>query len=123
MKYKLFVISMAILLIGCTSPRTKVPDGMTEYDEHSSYSYSISKDQIRIDVLYERYQFIQDSAYLTNECKDALREIMGKTAKTLGLRVQQPSDQNINSSIGRNGFTGITTCSANANVKITGIDR
>ncbi len=122
MSYKHLLPTFALLLlVGCTSARISAPEGMVPYDDHTAYSYLLSNGRLRVDVVYERYQFMPETTYLVSECKAALQEVVSHVAASLKLRTVPPDDKSISSAVGRNGVLGVSSCNASTSVEIVGI--
>lgn len=65
-------------------------------------------------VNYSRYQFIPESSAVAVACKSALTSLAHELADKKGRKIKPLNEQRIRISMGRNGLTGITSCSAQA---------
>ena len=84
------------------------------YDKDTEYSVEQRADGLALVVHYSRYQFIPDTSAVATACKGALSNVARRVAGNRALQIH-PSHQQI--SIERNGFTGITSCTARALLK------
>ncbi|MBL8445800.1 MAG: hypothetical protein JNJ44_00105 [Zoogloeaceae bacterium] len=87
---------------------------MIQYDRDTEYSVMARDDGFSITINYSRYQFIPESGAVAVACKSALTAIAFEHADKLGRKILPINEQRIRLSMGRNGFTGITSCSATA---------
>lgn len=85
---------------------------MTSYDKDTDYVITPRPDGFSIAVDYSRYQFIPESSAVAIACKSALTSIAYEQADKQGRKIQPLNEQRIRISMGRNGLTGITSCSA-----------
>lgn len=112
---KLFGIMIMSLLIGsCATPMRQTDVQMIPYDRDTKYSVTPRESGFAITIYYSRYQFIPESSAVAVACKSALTSIAYEHAEKQGKRIQPINEQRIRISMGRNGFTGITSCSATA---------
>jgi hypothetical protein len=65
-------------------------------------------------VVYDRYQFMPESDALAMACKHALTSIAYDVAEARGRKIEPINEQRIRISFGRNGLSGVTSCSASA---------
>jgi hypothetical protein len=87
---------------------------MVVYDRDTEFSVVSRDDGFVITIYYSRYQFIPESSAVAVACKSALTAIAHEYADKQGRKIQPINEQRIRISMGRNGFTGITSCSASA---------
>jgi hypothetical protein len=112
---KLLGIVMVSLLLGsCTTPMRQTDTQMIPYDRDTGYSVTPQENGFAITISYSRYQFIPESNAVAVACKSALTSIAYEHAEKQEKRIQPINEQRIRISMGRNGFTGITSCSATA---------
>jgi len=90
---------------------------MTTYDKHTQYAIEDRDDGYTVSVYYSRYQFISESAVVAIACRQALMAIAHDVAEQRRRRIEQLNEQRIFISMGRNGITGITSCSATVPVR------
>lgn len=90
---------------------------MKEYDKNTRYSIEATPLGFDITILYSRYQFIPESDAVAFSCKQAVTSIAWDQAERESREIQVINEQRIRVSMGRNGLTGITTCSASAKVQ------
>lgn len=105
-------ISFAMLLTGCAAPvsHTNVP--MSTYDKDTEYSIVDRENGFGITVFYNRYQFVPESDAVATACKQQLTSIAWEHADLVGKEINPINEQRIKISMGRNGFSGITSCQA-----------
>lgn len=102
----------ASTLIGCATPTRMTDAQMTSYDKDTEYAITPRPDGFSIAINYSRYQFIPESSAVATACKSALTVIAYEHADKQGRKIQPLNEQRIRISMGRNGLSGITSCSA-----------
>ncbi len=107
-------IIYSILVAGCATPMQHTDAPMITYDRDTEYSVVSRPDGFAITIYYSRYQFIPESSAVAVACKSALTAIAYEHADKQDHKIQPINEQRIRVSMGRNGFTGITSCSASA---------
>lgn len=105
----LVVLSAAAVLGACASPS---PQGGVAGDKDASYTVTERPDGFEIAVSYSRYQFIPESTAVATACRQALTAGAFDVADKRGRKIEAVNEQRIRLSMGRNGFTGITSCEA-----------
>ena len=105
------------LLAGCATPVSHTNIPLSTYDKDTEYGIEERDDGFAITVYYSRYQFIPESAAVAIACKSQLTTIAWEHSDSVGKEIEPVNEQRIRISMGRNGFTGITSCQANAVVK------
>ena len=90
---------------------------LSEYDKNTKYGIEPRPDGFGISIYYSRYQFIPESDAVATACKQALTSIAWEQAEKQGKEIAPINEQAIRISMGRNGMTGITSCSAFATAK------
>ena len=118
MKYIIVAISL-ILLSACASPVGYTNKPMQTADKNTEYRIDEKEGGFSITVYYSRYQFIPESDALIAACKSALTSLAYDHADKIGKKIDPINEQRIKLSMGRNGFTGITSCSATAGVQLS----
>lgn len=110
---KMMVIAAAIAaLSGCTTPMGYTNAPMTSFDKDTEYAVVERPGGFTLTVHYGRYQFIPESGALAASCKAALTSIAHEVAERKGRAIEPVNEQRIQLSMGRNGLTGMTTCTA-----------
>lgn len=110
------LVFLAASLAGCA---TAVPQGhgpAQTSDKDTSFTVVDTADGFTLAVVYARYQFIPESSAVASACKQALTATAYDVADKRGRKIDPINDQRIRLSMGRNGFTGITSCEASAPV-------
>lgn len=114
MKAALLLLSAA--LVGCASPVQQSQAPQIDADKDTSYSVEDRPDGFFLAVSYSRYQFIPESAAVAAACKQALTATAYDLADKRNRKIEPVNEQRIKLSMGRNGFSGITSCEASAPV-------
>jgi hypothetical protein len=70
-----------------------------------------------ITIRYARYQFIPESQAVATACRSTLLSEAYHYADQQGRKIAPINEQRIRLSMGRNGLTGITSCSAQVPVE------
>lgn len=110
---KLVVASLfALTLVGCATPTRMTDEQTISYDKDTDYAITPRPDGFSIAINYSRYQFIPESSAVATACKSALTAIAYEHADKQRLKIKPLNEQRIRISMGRNGLTGITSCSA-----------
>ena len=108
------VLLISLLLSGCATTTNYTDTEMVRYDKHTQYAIADSLDGFTVSVYYSRYQFIPESGVVVEACLRQAKAIAWEYAETLNQRIEPVNDQRIKISTGRNGLSGITSCSASA---------
>jgi len=93
---------------------------MKPLDKDTDYSVTNTKNGFTISIQYSRYQFIPESQALIEGCKSSLLNAAYDHAETSNREIEPINEQRIRLSTGRNGFTGMTSCSAIVSVEYQG---
>jgi hypothetical protein len=101
-----------VLLAGCATPVRYTDKPLTRYDKTTNYRVDERPDGFTVFVEYERYQFIPESSAVATACRSMLTSLAHETAEARRRKIQPLNEQRIRLSMGRNGVTGITSCSA-----------
>lgn len=115
----LIVTMISIILVGCATPVSHTNIPLSTYDKDTEYGVEESENGFGITVYYSRYQFIPESDAVATACKSQLTAIAWEYAESVGKEIIPVNEQRIRISMGRNGFSGITSCQATAIVKWT----
>lgn len=116
MRNLIFVICL-FCLTGCATPVKQSTAPLVQYDKNTKYGVESRPDGFGISIYYSRYQFIPESDAVAIACKQALTSIAYEHADKQGRQIEQINEQAIRISMGRNGLSGITSCSAYAPIK------
>lgn len=106
--------AMVAALIGCATATKQTDATMTPYDKDTEYAVAPRPDGFSLAVNYSRYQFIPESDAVAVACRSALMAITYEQADKQGKKIKPLNEQRIRISMGRNGLSGITSCSASA---------
>ena len=116
--YRASILILGFLLFsGCATPVSHTNIPLSTYDKDTEYGIEQREDGFGITVYYSRYQFIPESEAVAIACKSQLTSIAWEYAEKNGKEIEPINEQRIRISMGRNGFTGITSCQAFAVVK------
>jgi hypothetical protein len=113
----LLATMLALSLVACATPIQQSTSAMTTYDRDTEYSITDRPDGFALAINYSRYQFIPESTAVAQACKSALTSLAHELADRKGKKLKPIDEQRIRLSLGRNGLTGITSCSASAVVE------
>ncbi|MEJ6079781.1 hypothetical protein MT391_14750 [Vibrio sp. 1-Bac 57] len=116
MKFTILII-LSLLLLGCATPVSHTNIALSTYDKDTEYGIEKRDDGFGVTVYYSRYQFIPESDAVATACKSQLTAIAWEHSDKIGKEIQPMNEQRIRISMGRNGFSGITSCQADAVVK------
>lgn len=116
MKKALLFIPALLITAGCTTPVQYTNKAFTKYDKNTEYAVDTRTNGFDLTVKYSRYQFIPESDAVAIACKAVLTSIAHELADNQDKKISI-DDQRIKLSMGRNGFSGITSCAANTSVK------
>ena len=108
------IVIVSLLIGSCTTPVRQTDNQMIPYDRDTGYSVTPQEGGFAVTIYYSRYQFIPESNAVAVACKSAPTSIAYEHAEKQGKKIQPINEQRIRISMGRNGFTGITSCSATA---------
>lgn len=100
------------LAAGCATPIEQGQGQMTPYDRDTEYSITDRTGGFALAINYSRYQLIPESSAVAATCKSALTALAHELADRRGRKIRPLDEQRIRISLGRNGITGITSCSA-----------
>lgn len=116
---KKLIIASAILLLlsGCATPVSHTNIPLSTYDKDTEYGIEERDDGFMITVYYSRYQFIPESDAVATACRSQLTAIAWDHSDDKGHKIEPINEQRVRISMGRNGFSGITSCQASVVVK------
>jgi len=114
MKAWLPLIALSFLLAACATPAKYTDQPMQTFDRDTDYRVDERPNGFTVTIYYSRYQFIPESDAVAAACRQALTAVAHDIAENRGKKIQPINEQRIRLSFGRNGFTGITSCSATA---------
>jgi hypothetical protein len=111
MKKTILLACLAIVCIfaGCATPVGYNEKPLSRVDKDTSYRVDDHPDGFTITVYYSRYQFIPESDAVSQAGKSALLSTAYDVAEARGKKIQSINEQHIKMSMGRNGFSGITS--------------
>lgn len=101
-------------LAGCSSPVKQTATPMTVYDKNTRYAVDDRPDGFTVSVEYSRYQFIPESDAVALACRQQATAIAWEVARSRGVEIKPINDQEVRVSMGRNGGSGVTSCTAAA---------
>lgn len=113
-RLSLSLLVMLAALSGCATPVSHTNSPLATYDKDTEYAVEERQDGFGLTVYYSRYQFIPESSAVATACKSAVTSLAWEIAEKKGKSIDPVNEQRIRISMGRNGFTGITSCQATA---------
>lgn len=113
---KLSILLLAALT-ACTYPNSYSQQPMEELDRNSDYSVVENPKGFAITVQHSRYQFIPETDALLQSCKSALLSSAYEYAEGKGREIKPINEQRVKISTGRNGLSGMTSCTASVPVE------
>lgn len=113
----LLLAATALMLTSCATAVRQSNAPLSQYDKNTKYGIEQRPDGFGISVYYSRYQFIPESDAVALACKQALTSIAFEHADKQGRDILPINEQAVRISMGRNGLSGITSCSAYAPAK------
>ena len=105
---------IAAVVTACATPIEQASGSMTSYDRDTEYSVIPRQDGFTLVINYGRYQFIPESSAVATACKSTLTSLAHELAERQARKIRPLDEQRIRLSFGRNGLTGVTSCSASA---------
>ncbi|WP_081859242.1 hypothetical protein [Desulfohalovibrio reitneri] len=109
-------VALAMLLASCATPVGYTNKPLQSYDKDTDYRIDEKDGGFTIVIYYSRYQFVPESDAVLESCKQQLMSIAHEHGESVGKSVLPINEQTIKVSMGRNGLTGITSCSAMGSV-------
>jgi len=103
------LISILFIFPGCATPVGYTEKSLTRIDKDTSYRVDEGEDGFAITVYYSRYQFIPESEAVSQAGKSALLSTAYDYSESHGKKIEPINEQRIKMSMGRNGFSGITS--------------
>tara|TARA_R110002167_G_scaffold96861_1_gene256101 strand:- start:138 stop:494 length:357 start_codon:yes stop_codon:yes gene_type:complete len=116
MRYLPYILCF-VFLTGCATAVRQSDVSLSQYDKNTEYGVELKQDGFDISVFYSRYQFVPESDAVAIACKQQVTAIAFEYGEKQGKEIQPINEQAIRISMGRNGLTGITSCSAFATAK------
>lgn len=110
------MLCVASLLVGCATPAKLTNSRLVEYDRNTDYAVDESSNGFTVSIRYARYQFLPESDAVAVACRQQATAIAWEVARTRGREIQPVHDQEVRISMGRNGVSGITSCTASVPV-------
>ncbi len=112
----LLLICSAFVFSSCATPVSHTNKPMQTYDKDTEYVIEEADNGFGVTIYYSRYQFIPESDAVAMACKSNLTAIAWEVSDQRGKEIEPINEQRIRLSMGRNGFSGITSCQASAKV-------
>lgn len=115
---KKLVLLLVLLLAGCVSSPVNFIEGeMIEYDKDTKFLISEYDDSFDITIQYARWQFFPEGDAAILACRSQLTAIAWEHAEKNNREIENINEQKVRVSLGRNGWSGMTTCNAFVNVR------
>jgi hypothetical protein len=99
------------MLGACAQPENYASGPMIAHDQHTKFSRENTENGFVLNVNYERYQFIPESSAVATACERNAISLAYELAESEGNDLKPINHDRIRLSMGRNGITGITSCS------------
>lgn len=112
-----FLLAATSLLAACATPVSYTDAPMKRFDKDTEYAVEERPGGYSVTINYSRYQFIPESSAVATACRQALTAVAHDIADQRLRKIRPINEQRIRLSMGRNGMTGITSCSATAPVE------
>jgi hypothetical protein len=116
MRKQILVGIVGSFLAGCATPVAYTYGAMTRYDKDTEYRTDDTLKGFTLTISHSRYQFIPETEAVALSCRQALTSLAYEIGERRGRKIAPVNEQRIRMSFGRNGFSGITSCSATAPV-------
>ena len=117
MRLMIFALLVGVTICGCTTPVSYTEKPLHRYDQNTTYRVEDHLDGFSITMFYSRYQFVPESDTVLSVCKSNLTSLAYEIADQKNRTIPLVNEQRIKVSMGRNGITGITSCSANLKIE------
>ena len=103
--------------MGCATPVSHRNIALSTYDKDTEYGLEENPSGYGLTIYFSRYQFIPESTSVATSCTTMLTAIAYEISETKGKKINPINEQKIRLSMGRNGFSGITSCQAFAAIE------
>jgi hypothetical protein len=105
------------LLAACASAAPHSSGPYTRLDKDTEYNVEDRPGGFRLSVSHARYQFIPSPGEAREACRTTVSSLAYDIAARRGRRIRPVTSDRIRVDTARNGFTGVTSCSASATVE------
>lgn len=112
LRVPIWFMAVAVGASACATPVGYSNEPLQNFDKDTEYRIDPREDGFTVTIFHSRYQFIPESDALIQSCKSALLSIAHEHAENVGREIEQVNEQRIRLSLGRNGLTGVTSCTA-----------
>ena len=103
---------------GCVT--TKFTDKtMLRHNTGADYAYDLKKEELAVYVSKSKYQFFPDASAVIEECKSSIKPILLSISREKNIRTETTPVGGIQVTSGRNGLTGMTSCTGKAVFKVS----
>lgn len=107
-----YILIISFFLSACATPATMTTAPMTPGPKNTDLAVEPSSGGFLVTIRYDRFQFIPESSAVATACRSTLLSEAYHYAERQHKRIAPINEQRIQLSMGRNGFTGITSCTA-----------
>lgn len=111
------ILVLALMLTGCTTPAQYGSAPMERLDKDTEYRVEERQNGFQLIVSYSAYAFLPESSAILRMCKQTITSLAYDVAEKRGRHIKPIVEQRIRTSLGRNGLTGMSSCSATAPVE------
>ena len=105
-----------VLLASCATASRFTDLPMQKRGQHTQYAVEDTEGGFTLYVTYRRYQFIPESSAVDAAATSELLALAHDIAAERGKELKPINEQRIRKSMGRNGFSGITSWSGTVTV-------
>lgn len=107
---------MLLFVQACTTPVGYSERSLCRYDKDTTYRVDDAPNGFSVTIYYSRYQFIPESSAVLSVARGNLFAICHEVAERRGRHLQPIDEQRVMQSMGRNGFSGVTSWTGSVRV-------
>ena len=107
-------LTLAVTILGGCMATNFTDKKMDRHSSGTDYAYDLKVGELIIYVSKNKYQFFPDASAVIEECKSAVQPIRYSVIRKENIRTEETPKSGIQVSSGRNGVTGMTSCSGKA---------
>ena len=114
---------LVLLSAGCTHPSQYTEEGVTRFDDRTTYRITNTDKGFRVLVNYEEYQFVPSRWRVHSVCRARLVSLAEQHARKAKRYILPIDERLIRVDSGRNIVSGTTSCTATYDVEWDGPPR
>jgi hypothetical protein len=115
-KTQLGLLLGLLFLASCAATVQRSGPGMTTLDTETDYQVTPSASGFTLTMYVDRYQFVPALKALGEHCRTRFTTLAQELATQQGRAIQPVDPENVQLTVTREGFRGITSCTATAPV-------